>query len=307
MSRGILVLVLGLLASRSTAAASDGVRLSLSQVPGKKLIYELRFESIRTDPVELDFDRRRLKITITGRKAKIRHVCRHRKVADDVVEGRRIRLKAEGEAWVERIDLGDYCYSDALETLRTGATIEAAFGKGSVTGALASTDTEPEAVATAEPAVSTVTKSSKPKEDVVQVQLRATRARTPDALRLQVSLRARRGTHWVYPRYDLWRFRVEGPTGSRECTPRRDRIVPIVDFYRRVSSRRPLRQTLMASYACPGVFEKPGVYEVTPIIDLVYSSPAKARPAITGTFRGPPSRVTLQAPRGGSRGVTIGK
>lgn len=304
MSRGLLVLLFALVASRSTAAGPDGVRFSLTQVPGKKLAYELRFESTQSDPVELDFDQRRLKITITGREGQIRHVCRHRVLAGEDVERRRILLEAEGEVWAERIDLSDYCYPEALDQLGTGATIEATLGEGSGTGSLASSHVE----AKSEPHASTVTPPSKPEEDVVQVRLRPTRARTPDALRLQLSLRARRGAHWVYPRLDLWRFRVEGPKGLRECAPRRDRIVPIVDFYRRVSPGRPLRQTLLASYACPGVFEEPGVYEVTPIIDLVYSSPSEARRAITGTFEGPSSRVTLRGPpKGGSRGATAGK
>ena len=303
MSRGLVVLLFALVTSRSTAAGPDGVRLSLTQVPGKRLAYELRFESTHTDPVELDFDRGRLKITITGREDQIRHVCRHRELAGGDVEGRRILLKADGDVWAERIDLADYCYPEALDQLRTGATIEATLGEGSETGSLAATRVE----ARSEAHVSTVTPPSKSEEDVVQVRLRPTRARTPDALRLQLSLRARRGAHWVYPRLDLWRFRVEGPKGLRECAPRRDRIVPIVDFYRRVSPGRPLRQTLLASYACPGVFEEPGVYEVIPIIDLVYSSPSEARRAITGTFEGPPSRVTLQGQKGGSRGARAGK
>ena len=289
MSWRALATLVAALATTTAVQAEDGPRLSLSPLPGKAYSYELRLTSIGDEKLEVVFDPRRLKITIATPARGVRHVCRHPQAAMEAKEERSIKLEGRGQTWTELIDLTEYCYSEALEALQAGGTIEAEYGSAS---AVARIEVEATTVQT------NAGRPSRPNADLVRVRLGTTTARTPEALRFRVSLRSKSGAHWIYPRLDLWRFRVQGPEGTVECGPRRDRIKPIVDFYRRISPRRPWRETLVASYVCPDVFDAPGVYEVTPIVDLLYTSPSEARRALTGTFYGPPSKVRLLGPRG---------
>jgi hypothetical protein len=104
---------------------------------------------------------------------------------------------------------------------------------------------------------------------------------------------------WIYPRGDLFRFRVVTPTGeSHECAPERLIVTPIVDFFVRLSSRRGPTFAIEAKRICEPIFDRSGIYEVTPIVDLVYSGDAVQRDTVTGTFEGTPTPVRIRSGSG---------
>jgi hypothetical protein len=103
------------------------------------------------------------------------------------------------------------------------------------------------------------------------------------------------GTKRVYLRDDLFGFVVDGPMGRVTCAVPRERIVPIVDFYRRISERRAARTSISAARWCPdGTFDVAGVYDVTPIVDLVYDGARYDLETVTGRFEGLPVPIRVR-------------
>ena len=201
-----------------------------------------------------------------------------------------------GETYEEWVDLRMYCWGRALRALESGeATVEVEYGfagRGR-DRFVARTEGErrpPHRVSGGEIAW-TAPAAGVETEAPVEVGLRPTSSRgTP---RLQPTLRAASGSPRVYLRDDLWSFTVRGPLGTVECRAPRQVIVPIVDFYSRLS-RRERRSTFDADYFCPeDTFAVPGVYEVTPHMELIYGADAYDFDAVTGTFDGDPAPVRV--------------
>lgn len=206
----------------------------------------------------------------------------------------------------EWIDLRMYCSGRALALLERGAHIVVKYGYArSARGAWVARhdvngpdaqlvaelsggelDFAPRAAAIAEPAAATVTLSA------------ANRA-TQAGLTLSVSVRPTSGSRRVYLRTDQVRFRVRGPLGTHECGLERVPIVPIVDFFRRVSPRAGASVRIDAGQACPRAFPLAGIYELTPVLELPYAFPTQQEQSLTGTFVGAPTAVRIRV---GERG-----
>ncbi|NOY90687.1 MAG: hypothetical protein GXP55_05705, partial [Deltaproteobacteria bacterium] len=109
---------------------------------------------------------------------------------------------------------------------------------------------------------------------------------------LRVTLRSAGAAQVVYPRDDLYSFHIRGPLGEVDCHQSRLPITPIVDLYRRISARRGVSARI-GTHACPEAFSVPGVYEVTPAVDLVYGGERYGLEALTGRFEGVPGLVRV--------------
>lgn len=257
-------------------------------------------------------DRRLLELTVLEARERgrpRRHVCRYPGAPARPVEARVAAMNA-GETYVEWLDLRELCWGRAARVLESGeVTVEVSYGfrarsravvreegerrpphrvagdaftfalPSATTGATsASTTTDPTATATATATTSALTVSLAP----------TSTAGTPV---LSVTIRGEGGGR-IYVRDDLFSFDVRGPLGAVRCAIPRTTIVPIVDFYRRLS--RPTRTSIAASIQCPDdTFSVPGVYEVVPIVDLVYDGARYDLEAVTGRFEGAPAAVRI--------------
>ena len=257
-------------------------------------------------------DRRLLELTVLETRERgrpRRHVCRYPGAPARPVEARVAAMSA-GETYVEWLDLRELCWGRAARVLESGeVTVEVSYGfrarsravvreegerrppnrvpgdaftfalPSATTGATsASTTTDPTATATTTATTSALTVSLAP----------TSTAGTPV---LSVTIRGEGGGR-IYVRDDLFSFDVRGPLGSVRCAIPRTTIVPIVDFYRRLS--RPTRTSIAASIQCPDdTFAVPGVYEVVPIVDLVYDGARYDLETVTGRFEGAPAAVRI--------------
>lgn len=314
----LLAFALVVLAAASPAAAQrarvpEEPRLSVTLEPfpeagpwKRKLV----LRSLRAQ--EVVRDRRLLELTVLEARERgrpRRHVCRYPGAPARPVEARVAAMSA-GETYVEWLDLRELCWGRAARVLESGeVTVEVSYGfrarsravvreegerrpphrvagdaftfalPSATTGATsASTTTAPTATATATATTSALTVSLAP----------TSTAGTPV---LSVTIRGE-GDDRVYVRDDLFSFDVRGPLGAVRCAIPRTTIVPIVDFYRRLS--RPTRTSIAASIQCPDdTFAVPGVYEVVPIVDLVYDGARYDLEAVTGRFEGAPAAVRI--------------
>jgi hypothetical protein len=118
---------------------------------------------------------------------------------------------------------------------------------------------------------------------------------TGDALSFAVSIASAGAPARIYLRDDLVRFRVQGPLGSVECGVEVQTIVPIIDFYRRLRGRVRATTHIAARRWCPdGTFTAAGIYEVTPVVDLVYDGERYGIEVVTGLFEGEPTPVRVR-------------
>ncbi|MCB9622645.1 MAG: hypothetical protein H6723_04825 [Sandaracinus sp.] len=263
----------------------------------------LALRSLRAQEVVLD--RRLLELTVIeprDRGRPRRHTCRHpnapRRPADE-----RVRAMNAGESYEEWLDLRELCWGRALDVLERGeATVEVTYGFRARSAFVVREEGErraPHRVDGASftftpPAASPAAEGSESPEVSVTLA-RVSTSRSPTlrvTLRGEGAGRAKR----VYVRDDLFAFEVHGPLGTVRCEPSRTTIVPIVDFYKRLS--RPIRTTIASELRCPDdTFEVPGVYEVVPRVDLVYDGTRYDLDALTGRFVGTaaPIRITSRS------------
>ena len=251
-----------------------------------------------TSPVaqEVVADRRLLQLRVQAEGSRRRTVCRHPDPPRRVEETRTRAFEA-GETHEEWVDLRELCWGRTLAALGARpAEIEVAYGfRGRGRGrfvARAEDERRPphrvagETLAWQPPADEGEGGEGEDEDaPVVQVSVRpvSTRSATPPA---RLTIRGRGGR--VYLRDDLFSLRVRGPLGTVTCAVPRQPIVPIVDFYR--SLRRPSRTSVDTARWCPeDTFAVPGVYEVTPIVELVYDAERYDFDAVTGTFEGEPT------------------
>jgi hypothetical protein len=127
------------------------------------------------------------------------------------------------------------------------------------------------------------------------VSLRAADVSSEDRLSLHVTIRSSGPRVRVYLKDDLFRFRGRGPLGENECGLLRQPVVPIIDFFSRLSGRGSAGTRILASLACEGAFQVDGAYEVTPLVDLVYDGSRDGlEDVVTGTFEGEPALVRIR-------------
>lgn len=316
----LVVLVAPSLVDAQRARVPEEPRLSVTLEPfpeagpwKRKLV----LRSLRAQ--EVVRDRRLLELTVLEARERgrpRRHVCRYPGAPARPVEARVAAMSA-GETYVEWLDLRELCWGRAARVLESGeVTVEVSYGfrarsravvreegerrpphrvpgdaftfalpsatpgattTSTTTGATTSTTTGATATAT-DASASTLTLSLAP----------TSTAGTPV---LSVTIRGE-GDDRVYVRDDLFSFDVRGPLGSVRCAIPRTTIVPIVDFYRRLS--RPTRTSIAASIQCPeDTFAVAGVYEVVPVVDLVYDGARYDLEAVTGRFEGAPAAVRI--------------
>ncbi|MEO0321770.1 MAG: hypothetical protein AAF447_02355 [Myxococcota bacterium] len=240
---------------------------------------------------EVVLDRRLLAIRVRPAEGRARE-CRHPDAPTRTPEARLRRL-APGQRVEEWVDLRTYCTGRARASLLAGpTTLELRYGfrrggarrwilrdgAGERTASVVGLEH-----AFAPPPVPEA--AQVPAPDAVAVSLANTTARGVPTF----TVRLRGEGVRVYPRRDLFRFRVRGPLGEVECRPRRQPVVPIRDFYRRLGR---WQASMSARWACPeGTFSVPGLYEVVPVVDLVYDGTRHGYDAVTGTFEGAPATV----------------
>lgn len=302
----LLVLVFSLGAPAEALADDVAVAVRLTTPTGAqandpyKRVLELRVtDGAATDVV---VDRRLLELSVRAEGSRRRHRCRH-PAAPRRTDAARVQRLGGGDASVGRewIDLRMYCWGRALRALEAGAQVEVTYGfrargrgrwvarRPDESGALRRLTGE----AVVFPAVITTESAEAAR---LRPTLRPASVRSGRSVSFRVRLRSAGQATWVYPRDDLWRFHVSGPLGEVDCEGQRQAIVPIIDFYRRATARSGPAASIAGSI-CEGAFEVAGVYEVTPIVDLVYDGHRYDLEAATGTFAGQsvPIRVTVGA------------
>ncbi len=250
-----------------------------------------RLSIMATEDVRAVIDRRLLRFRVSPDGSRRRLRCRHPDRRSRVSSSR-VREMREGQRVVEWIDIRMYCSGRARRALSSGATITAEYGfprrgrrryiaqRDGVRFAsrISLADHRREAVeAVPSPNVS---------EDVA-VRLSAATGRRAPALRVRVS--APTGKR-LYFRDDLLWFTIRGPLGETTCRPSRQPINPIRDFYR----RRARTSVDPRAYCEDHPFPVPGVYEVTPHVDLVYDGTRYGLDVVTGTFEGAPGVVRVR-------------
>jgi hypothetical protein len=328
IAAAFLTLLVGASAQAQPVVIAPPAQLSVRPEGGGDR-YRYLFELRAIDgPAEVIADRRLLRFEVRAEGSRRRIRCRH-PAAPRRAEIDRIRTLGPGAdppVWREWIDLRMYCWGAALRALDAGGTLEVTYGfdgrratrtrwvarppfpvgpdderasdlarreNAHARTATTSLRTEPLAIAPAPPPPA-------PGEGSVRVTLASADAQA-GATSFRVTLRTVRGTARIYPRNDLFRFRVRGPLGEVECALHRQPIVPIIDFYRRISTRGGASFGIETGLACPdGTFDLEGIYEVTPFVDLIYDGARyELEDVATGTFEGPPAPVRIRRSRRG--------
>ncbi len=324
----IALFVFGTLAAAGPAEAqrrgrSDdsppGVEVTVAPSPSADSPFRYIFTIRPTawSSAEVVADRRLLTFVVHPEGRGRRRVCRHPNAPRRAPEGRVVTLSQSGETTEHRewFDLRMYCWGRALRALRAGARVEVYYGfrrrgrrrwvareagadrrsavrrleVGELSFAAIDGDEDSEGAESADGE----------EEPAIVVSMRPSDVRTGGGLVFRPRIRATRRA-LVYVRDDLFRYRIDGPLGETECALPRTRISPVIDFYRRLGGRRRARGTLAIHLACRDAFQVAGIYEVTPIVDLIYDADRwEIDDVVTGTFEGEPVPIRV---RRGERG-----
>jgi hypothetical protein len=202
-----------------------------------------------------------------------------------------------GQAWDATFDVRTVCWGRALSALEAGAELSGTFGlaRGRAGIAIARTangETRSAPIPSlAIPAVPTV---PAPSGDV-RIALAPADAATAAHLSLRVVVRAARAVRaWVRP--DRVRFRVLAPDGTtRTCAISREASAAIPDLFSRVGTRSGPAFSLDARAYCGAhAFAAPGIYEVTPLLDLDVDGSTWRLDTPLGTFEGVPVPVRIR-------------
>lgn len=211
------------------------------------------------------------------------------------------------ERWSEPLDIRMYCTGRAYQALVEGGSVVPVYGfrRATRTAYLARSvaDTRARALASVrgEPfvpyPVATPAAATTPVDPVV-VGLVPTDSTAPNAPSLRAFIRGT-ATGRVYLRDDLFTFRITDPSGAvHTCAPPRTTVVPIIDFYKRVTPGGRLESVIDASRYCRGIFGAPGIYEITPEVELPYGGERFGIEAVTGRYTGEASFVRVRPNRG---------
>lgn len=277
-------------------AAAEGV-----EDPGARYLYTFELAPTEWPTAEVVADRRLLRFTVHPEGSRRRYRCRHPDAPRRVPDGRVMRIGAgtEHPVWREWIDLRMYCWGRALRALDEGARVEVEYGfprRGRDRWVARRPDGEEEARSLEGPEldVAAAPEPAAP-EGPIRVEMRPADVGSGEWLSFSIAIRANEGTQRVYLRDDLVSFVVDGPMGRVTCAVPRENIVPIVDFYKRLRGRAAARTSIAAERWCPdGSFDVAGVYDVTPVVDLVYGGERYDIDAVTGRFQGRPTPVRVR-------------
>lgn len=214
------------------------------------------------------------------------------------------------ERWSEPLDIRMYCTGSAYQALVAGGSVVPVYGFRRATRtaylarSVADPNTRPLASVRGEPFVpypiatpTSATAAARPGAPIV-VGLVPTDSTAPNAPSLRAFIRGT-GPGRVYLRDDLFAFRITDPSGHvTTCAPPRTTVVPIIDFYKRLSSGTRLESVIDASRYCRGVFSAPGIYEITPEVELPYGGERFGIEVVTGRYTGEGSFVRVRPQRG---------
>lgn len=200
-----------------------------------------------------------------------------------------VRSLRAGEVWDTTFDVRTLCWGRALAALEAGADVSGSFGTTRGRGAVPIARAEGGAMRAAPLATLSVPAlpSPPPPEGDVRITLAPADAATGARLALRVTVRASRAVRaWMRP--DRVRFRVARPDGTTEtCSIARAGEAPIPDLFARVGTRSgPMLSLDARSYCGPGAFALPGIYEVTPLLDLDVDGSEWRMDTPLGTFTG---------------------
>ncbi|MEM9191453.1 MAG: hypothetical protein AAGF12_19935 [Myxococcota bacterium] len=240
-------------------------------------------------------DRRLLEFRVRPEGSRRTTRCRHPERPSVVQEGR-IKTEAPEREW---IDLRMYCWGRARRALDGPGEIEVHYGfsrRGRRRWVVRSEGAEHHRIQGTSIRWPGLSSEAEDGSDGLTVSLRSGDVRS-GAFLLSVSLRSEASTR-VYLRNDLFRFYVRGPLGAVECTIRRQEVTPIIDFYSRIGGRRSVTRSVSAQAFCPQGFRVPGIYEITPVVDLIYGPTHYEIEVTSGTFEGTPTAFRVR--RGGA-------
>ncbi len=309
---------------RNRAEADPGVQVSVTPNAAASdspfaYLFELRATAGATPEVVADRRLLSFRVHVEGRRRPL--TCRHPDAPRRVSQGRVRRLGGdEPSVWRETIDLRMYCWGRALAALSAGARVEVRYGFGRrprrdrwvtrmVTGvgesrsemAMASSLEGPEF--TFSPIEEPASGSADAGDDAVprvSISMSSIDTSRGASVTFRPRLRATGGAVRVYVRDDLFRFAVRGPLGAYVCAMERTPIAPIIDFFTRLRGRRSAGGRVGVAFACPDAFMVPGIYEVTPMVDLDYGpGDYDLDDVVTGTFTGEKVLVRIRRGRGG--------
>ncbi len=305
---------------RAADASPPGVEVTLTPEPSADSPFRYIFTLRPTtwNAAEVVADRRLLSFTVhpEGQRRR-RYTCRHPDAPRRAPEGRIVTLGRAAEETEHRewIDLRMYCWGRALRALESGARVEVSYGfrrrgRGRWVAREAAADPRSAVrqLQAADLMFTPVQQASEEsgeesgEEPVIRVSMAPSDVRSGAGLVFHPRIRATRPVQ-VYVRDDLFRYHIKGPLGETECAMHRTPIAPVLDFYRRLGGRRSATGALAISLACRDDFQVAGIYEVTPIVDLVYDADRwEIDDVVTGTFEGDPVVVRV---RRGDRGYVL--
>jgi hypothetical protein len=306
-------------------------RIALTRLPSNP--YHMRVEVSVEGPDVWEFaaDHRLLSFEVTpvveapaeGERARPRRRARARTLTcKHPNAGRRVdaaHVLRTPERWSEPLDLRMYCMGRAYDAIVGGATIVPVYGfrRASKTAYLARSVTDPALLPLATvrgeglvlfprdastpgpaPAAPSATDTTETTGPGVEVGLIPTDSTAPNAPVLRSFVRGTRSTR-IYMRDDLYTFTITAPDGrTSTCSAPRTVVVPIIDFFKRVSRTSRIETSTDSARYCREIFEEPGIYEVVPALELPYSGERFHIDAVTGRFTGPRSFVRVRPQRG---------
>lgn len=282
-------------AQRTATARAPLATLSVRQLADMGP-YRFAFRLDAAERVELARDRRLLSFEIVpaarGRALRCSHPGRAR-------PSERTAVVEAGQHYAEWLDLREYCSGAALDALHGEVALRVRYG---ATGGYVAR------------AAAEGTRNTRRGRQLAPITLTATfperAASTPSATtdaRLRLTPTTSRNGHatfvvtlrsttprLAYVRADRVRFEVTAPDGTRSmCDLAQAPARPSYEQFRRID--RGVTMVLDAASYCTDrrstVFRSPGIYEVTPILDLEFDGADVGVEALTGTLRGEPSSV----------------
>ncbi len=265
--------------------------------------YELVLSVVARGDVEIAEDARLLHLDVRPEGARRPLAC------DAPDRPRRIDASAmhalrSGEVWTERFDVRRICWGRALSALSGGASVAGSYGaaRGRAAPPIArASGAEHRSVAFAPFSFAAVPPPHAP-DGAVRVSIAPVDAASGARVTFRVAVRASRPVRALV-RLDHFRFRVSRPDGStRTCAMPHAPSAAIPDLFARLSPRGGRALVLDArAYCDDDTFDRAGIYEVTPVLDLDADGAEWGFDAPLGAFEGAPVpvRVRTDAPRRG--------
>lgn len=302
---GVLFLAAGVLVSPASAQrrrAPVPAPVDVQLASGASA-YELVLSIVARQDVELAEDVRLVHLEVRSEGSRRGLSC------DAPDRPRRLDASAmhalrSGEVWTERFDVRRLCWGRALDALVHGATVSGSYGTGRgrsgvVVARAAGADTR--TVALAPFSFAAVSLPVAPEGDV-RVSMLPADAASGARVTFHVSLRAARAVRALV-RVDHVRFRVLRPDGTtRTCSMPHAPAAAIPDLFARLSPRGGRTLVLDArAYCDEDTFDRAGIYEVTPAIELDADGAEWDMDTPLGSFSGAPVpvRIRTDAPHRG--------